>query len=372
MEDLSARSQLDRETLQIFPSAHLPPIRDPYYFLIFAGEPVPHDASVINVMEARRGQARPERGILPLRWHYGPQTPKNTEEAIVNSYTSRANQFLGIEVDEWQGDRRAGEQVGKDEDPNRVTMQEKIDWSIKGILEAKKINPAFFVLVYWRAEDSIIPLLEKGYPDLVVLEAQSHLHKRFPKNIGIGLNGVLKRLEFARKLGIIEKTIPLFGFFLNEDEYHPDGVVTSADVEKWIRVSREKFPEMPGFAFYAGSKNTSQPGTYASGLLKKAEELCHQYYIAPAPAVSILSPGYESVLRQDHVTVKAGAEPKNGATIRKYRFFVDNRLMAESDSPEFTVKTRLFGPGRHIITVHAVDSQWNRGVAQLPVTFELP
>lgn len=370
-DGVPGESPLDRETLAIYPSALLPPISDPYYFLIFVGEKTRHPSNVINMMGAKRGQARPERGILPLAWQYGPQTPAKTEEKILESYTSRANRFLGIEVDEWQGNRRAGEAVGKEEDPNRVTMNDKIDWSIKGIIEAKKINPAFFVLVYWRAEDSIIPLLKMGYPDLLVLEAQSNLHKRFPKNIGVQLGGVIKRLEFARKLGVIDKTIPLFGFFLNEDEYHPDDIATTAHVEKWIRTSREKFPEMPGFAFYAGS-NTSKPGSYAAELLKKAEELCYQYYILPAPEVSILSPGFESVLRQENVTVRAQAESPDGNPIKKYRFFVDNRLMAESENPEFTVKTGLYGNGRHIITVHAIDSKWNRGVAQLPVTFELP
>ncbi len=361
---------LDKETLRIYPSAHLPPISSPYYFLVFSGESTRHPASVVNVLAARLANGRPERGILPLRWHYGPNNPANSEERIIDGYVGRSTQFIGIQVDEWQGTRRAGEDIGALEDPNRVLKEQKIDWAIKGVLEAKKKNPAFFILIYWRAEDSIMPLVEQGQPDLLVLEGQSNLNKRFPKTMGIGLPGVMKRLAYAKKIGVIEKTIPLYGFFMKEEYYHEGDILSKEQVENMIKTSRQLFPEMPGMAFY-GNRDCAVPGNYASELLKYAEEVCYREFIQPAPKVTISSPGFEAKIASMKVVVKAQAEAVvEGNTIRQYRFFVDNRLMAESATPEYTIDTRLFGPGRHIITVHAVDSGYNRGAAQLPVTFE--
>ena len=46
---------------------------------------------------------------------------------------------------------------------------------------------------------------------------------------------------------------------------------------------------------------------------------------------------------------------------------IDNRLVAETDVAEYLWDTRGERPGYHFVTVHAVDSGWNRAAAQVMV-----
>ena len=53
--------------------------------------------------------------------------------------------------------------------------------------------------------------------------------------------------------------------------------------------------------------------------------------------------------------------------MKSYRYFIDNRLVAESSLSEFIWDCRGVAPGRHTITVHGMDSAYNRAAAQIPV-----
>lgn len=53
-----------------------------------------------------------------------------------------------------------------------------------------------------------------------------------------------------------------------------------------------------------------------------------------------------------------------------YRWFIDNRLVAETEQPRYLWDTRGERTGPHFITVHAVDDAWNRSATQIPVRVE--
>jgi hypothetical protein len=345
-------------TLRYYPSALLPPVRSPYYFHMFNGAPTEHSQRLINSFDATG--ARPEQGELALTWFYGPNNPYlNTAQEFVESYSKAAMAGgLGIHVDEWQGATRSGVAVGEGEDPNRLKDEEKLTGSIDGILAAKKLNPAFFIAVYWRGEDSILPLTQHGLPDLLIVEAQEYLHHQFPLNIGITQQGVLKRLAYAKKLGMIERTIPLIGMFETVENYHPGKVLTLAQVDQWIKIYRQQYPEMPGIAFYGGKGDE---------LLRQTEALCWNYYVAPAPDVKLEKPAFGAMLRHPRVECRANATGKDGRAIQRYDWLVDNRLVAQTPDAVWVWDTRDTEPGNHLITVQVIDSAWNRSAVQLPV-----
>jgi len=353
----------DSRAIRHFPSALLPPIRDPYVFLVFNQGPLDHNESVINTVGL--GFRSASQGFLPLNWFFGPNNPyADTEEQFVSAYVSEAKTHLGIHVDEWQGKKRVGEDVAEDADPVRLSNEAKVDYSIKGIIEAKKANPHHYVAVYWRGEDSIEPLTKIGYPDLLVVQAQEYLDKMFPLSFGIDQAAVLKRIAYAEELGALERTIPLIGFFIDESDYHPGKVLNETKVKSWIARYRKEYPEMPGLAFYGGKGGDD--------LLLAAEKLAREYYIAPAPSVRIESPAFEGVVTVPRLPVSAVAEGKDGREIIRYDWYINNSLMAQTKVSEWVLDTRLLKPGRHIVTVHAIDSAYNRAAAQTPFLLEAP
>jgi hypothetical protein len=69
---------------------------------------------------------------------------------------------------------------------------------------------------------------------------------------------------------------------------------------------------------------------------------------------------------------KAGVGPENyhegHRQIREYRWFVDNRLVEKSAEPVFLWDLRDLANGLHFLTVHAIDTGWNRAAAKVSVT----
>jgi hypothetical protein len=69
--------------------------------------------------------------------------------------------------------------------------------------------------------------------------------------------------------------------------------------------------------------------------------------------------------------VRASAIGKDKRAVVRYRWFVDNRLLAESCTPSWVWDLRGEIDGPHVVTVHAVDAAWNRAATQMPVTVAL-
>ncbi len=88
---------------------------------------------------------------------------------------------------------------------------------------------------------------------------------------------------------------------------------------------------------------------------------------APTPELRILAPAFHAVITAPKVEITARALPRDGRTIRRYDWFVDNRQLAQTPTEHFQLDTRLLEPGDHLLTVQAIDSGWNRSAAQLPI-----
>jgi hypothetical protein len=320
----------------------------------YFGEPPRYPGAVTNACGG--GTELAQRGMLPLGWYYGPQNPYwPTEQAAIESYASTARSgALGIMVDEWQPEDENQEML-KPGNPYGITG------SLKGMAEAKRVNPAMLITVAWRGEETIAPATRQGLPDYLLIEAYTHLSKQFPREWALDgeLKGLEKRIAVARKLGMIEQTIPWLGMVLAAEDYHPDQRLTPDLLDQQIARARQIAPEMPGIAFYANGDNA---------LAIAADQLARKHFVAPAPEVAITAPAFQATLTTPHMTVRVQATGKDGRKVVRYRWFVDNRLMAETADASWTWDLRGEEAGTRFVTVHAVDEAWNRAATQVLVT----
>lgn len=339
--------------LRWYPSAHLPPVSDPYIFHYWSSAlPLDREDSAYNSKRTQQTELA-QRGILPLRWHWGPQNPhvdqaKDQWEAYLkrvrpllppqHPYYLDRSPSLGIAVDEWQ---KTNSEAKKGH-PLHPENPFGLIGSIQGMIDAKALNPELFIGVYWRGEATILPVLQHGTVDMLIIE-------------GIFPN----RGERARQAGYIDRTIFMHGY--------RDGSDDLETVEKRIRAMRERFPEMPGMALYTGGGTEASYRDDDAQWLAAFDDLLYRYFIEPAPEVRFVAPHLEAWISDKRVTLQAEARSKDDRAIRKYRWFVDNRLVAETEEPAFEWDTTREWPGRHMLTVHAIDEEWNRAAAQIPI-----
>ena len=121
---------------------------------------------------------------------------------------------------------------------------------------------------------------------------------------------------------------------------------------------RKYAPEMPGIGFY---------GAGGDELAVECDRLARKHFVDPAPELLITKPRFEDTLLAPHVSIEVEAKPKSDRQVVRYRWFIDNRLVAETNGPRYLWDTRGERPGHHYITVHAVDDAWNRAATQIPV-----
>jgi hypothetical protein len=340
-------SNLKSQTLRFFPSALLPPVRVPYIFLVFSGPDFNFSGSVLNTGSSKT--FFPSRGKLGLQWFFGPQCKYwKTSQAVIDSYKRVAADpaVLGIHIDEWQ---------------SKKVHQMRIKASIEGIMAVKKLKPELYTLVYWRGEESIKPLTEYKLPDLLVIEAYSHLRKKL-KWGPVDFKSGKTRLDLARKYGMIEQTIVLLG------EFFPTGELKQAwtleALENEVKTYRQIAPEAPGMGIYNSNGDEK--------MARAADKYFRKYFVDPAPEVTIAAPLMQSLITFPHVEIVAKAKSKKSAKILRYDWFIDNRLVAKTKGNKYIWDVRGVNPGRHFITVHAIDSDWNRSAAQIIVNVKSP
>ena len=70
------------------------------------------------------------------------------------------------------------------------------------------------------------------------------------------------------------------------------------------------------------------------------------------------------------MTIRGEVQAKDDQQVVKYRWFIDNRLVAETDTPQYVWDLRGEAAGSHFVTVHATDDGWNRSAAQILVRCE--
>ena len=353
-------------TLRWFPSSQLAPVRDPYIFYWGFGEAPNFPGAVANVAQVSRGNLEPaQRGLLPINWHAVFGFGVSCEQDVIDYYVGRAHSgMLGIMVDEWQRPRTS--YAGRDIAPGEAMHPDNpwgITGAIKGMIQVKKANPSFYIAVAWRGEESIEPATQVGLPDLLLIESYTHLARKHKKSMGIGMPGIKKRIDAARKLGAIDRTICWLGHIrkagVGPENYHEGHVLTADMVEQQVAELRRYAPEMPGIAFYRNDDPE---------LSGACDRVCRKYFVDAAPNVRLTRPHFQQVITSAHVEVVAEAQTKDDRQIREYRWFVDNRLVQKSVEPVFLWDLRDLANGLHFLTVHAIDTGWNRAAAQVPVT----
>lgn len=350
-----AGTVLDK-VLALYPSAHLPPVSDPYIFYSDSGPLYDYPATVIN---ARGAANRMRRGQLPVSWAYGPQWPYgHTKQDFVKYYLGSIHPDQAILIDEWQAPQ-LGVPKGS---PLASSDPYGIEGAVEGIAQATQKYPGSLTLIAWRGENSLLPLVKRHGVGYILIEAYTNMDKSVPRSWSVSTFQVDLRIWKARRWGMITRTIPWLGEFFPPDRYRPGDVLTVKELEGQIRHYREIAPEMPGLAFYAGKKD--------SVLAHAANELATKYFIEPAPHVSITSPTRGATLSPAPHTIHAKAEAKDGRRISEYKGFIDNALVYVGSRPSFTWDFSKEAAGSHVITIHAIDSGWNRAAAQISVKIE--
>jgi len=337
-----------------YPSPLLPPVKDPYVFVWYGLSKKDNWRRIFhsNVCTwCSNSKWLYARGVLQTAWAYGPGANKlNSEDDWVWQYDRYSKSHLAYTMDEWS--------VKNAKDPENTPA-----WALKALQEAEKNHPESYSSVYYQGQESLAMLAGEGSLDLLIIEAYMNVHKRFPvRNYQANMEGTKARIDTARKAGAIEKVVAMLGHICKPQDYHPGHELTPEVLDEQIRQLRAYAPEMPGIGFYfeRGSKE----------LVMECDRLVYKHFIEPAPDVIIAKPAFEAKLSADKVTIRAEAQAKDNRKVTRYRWFIDNRLMAETSQPQWTWHICQETDGGHFITVHAVDEAFNRAAAQIHVNVQ--
>lgn len=199
-----------------------------------------------------RGDVRTaeKQGISHLNWVYGTQISWNAgpeywiEHSALGRRMAKANDqydypFMtaGISVDEWTG-----------------STEEKRQWVVKGLREAKKQNPDLFVAM-WVAGVSkeVAELAREGTVDLIIVQAYNLTVKR---GIGVGWGTAFDRMDVAKKEGVENKTVFGFGHITSDANWKGGFVWTEEMVRQRMGELKARYPQMPGIGFFeAGAQD---------------------------------------------------------------------------------------------------------------------
>lgn len=342
-----------QRALALYPSATLPPVQSPHV-IAWYGQSDRELWKRFTASNMSTYASIPEwlaqRGVLDMTWgEGGPIDWLPTEEAWEKYYLGLAANNRAWCMHEW----------------HMPATSVEARRAVRAASLAERRHPRSYSAFYYQGQREMADLASRGELDLLIQEGYTHVTQVFPlQGFTIALPGIKERIDIAREAGAIEKHIVMLGHIAPADKYHPGHELTAALLEEQIRELREYAPEMPGVGFYFEGGHD---------LALECDRLARKYFIEPAPEVEILAPLYADRLSPattPHVTIRAQATPREGRQISRYRWFIDNRLVAETDTPRYTWDLRGEWPGHHMVTVHAIDDGWNRGAAQISVTCE--
>ena len=265
-----------------------------------------------------------------------------------NYYVSIAgSEHLGYCMHEWH--------FGSDDNNAR--------WATAAVREATRQHPQSFSAFYYQGQQPMAEVAAEGNIDLLIIQGYMNVHKEFsPVEVfQTNMAGTKTRIDISRKAGVIEQTIVMIGHICDEGNYHEGHELTPELLDQQIKELRSYAPEMPGIGFYHSQGDL---------LALECDRLVAKYFIDPAPNVLIEEPLFQARISAPQLTVRAKATAKGGRSIARYRWFIDNRLVAETKEPEYLWAVDDEINGYHFITVHAVDSGFNRAAAQILVTVE--
>lgn len=183
-------------------------------------------------------------GKTGLRWVYGTNHPnangpeywKRECSVSVRSVPPDNPTFLsaGVAIDEW------------------VTLMdpEVETYLAEGLRAAKKADPNIFICVWYTdLRPKLVELIYEDIVDMAIIEGYTLTPERFGPEAWLAWSTCLRRCEAALKAKTLNKTIFCFGHITDEPSIKNEHL-TTAWLDEKVREIKERYPQMPGVAFY--------------------------------------------------------------------------------------------------------------------------
>lgn len=297
------------------------------------------------------------RGIMGCPWAAGTQVGwLNTVDDFVGQFEKavRAGQ-VGVCLDEMVGFDAETQRLSKSPD-RKAQGNPKNRRLVEACRIVKEQYPQLFIAVYSHMQsDAMVEAIKAGWIDLNIV--MSYVY--WPGEPAWTERLALWRLNNAKRAGVMEKTIPCIGI-----AGAPNEIVTLEWIEKWIKYYREHYPQMPGVFFYPHPYRNAQSAALTPEqhqLVRHCDRLVREYYIDPAPQISIAAPRDGAILAGTvHLDARADGP------IAKWRLYVGAKMVEENQSGKFKIPNLATGP--QILTVHAITADWLRSASQIQVS----
>ena len=257
------------------PQSHDPRIRPPIRawfqppFLDTMPSLYAHMTLVTSLTDAKSADYWTKHGVVALRWCFGPTSEYSGGRAAY--YCGQCDPtidgkvcFAGVGIDEW--------------DPGQKRYAAEKDMAARGFRAARKKWPKN-LMVCWvtQPDETFLGLLRDGTFDLAIIEGYTFI----PDVGGLTMDAVCGRCEIVKKAGLLDRTIVCLGY-LSATPDKSGRAMTIGQIERNVRLIKEKYPEMPGVAFYGFPDDSPQ----TRQLIRQTDELSGRLYpatIRPKP-----------------------------------------------------------------------------------------
>lgn len=203
-----------------------------------------------------------KKGVVPLRWAYGPQSEHSGGRA--DYYRDQCAPFIrgnpfrfaGVGIDEWNPSDK------------RYTTESRL--AAEGYRAARKKWPDILVVAWVTTPDeAFLELLKDGTFDLAIIEGYTFI----PRVGGLEIQGIRARCDAVKKDGLLDRCIVCFGYVAAGADKQGRRM-TKDDLTELVGAIRKEYPQMPGVAFYG--YGDGDPGT--PELIAHAEKLASEFY----------------------------------------------------------------------------------------------
>ncbi|MDD5687541.1 MAG: carbohydrate-binding protein [Elusimicrobia bacterium] len=333
----------------VFPNPNLAPVNPPYLISWRAGPgEQPHETvnyAGYKWADKTWHDEMIAKGKLPIPFTYASRNNASqsanpefldTEEKMYNKYLKIAQEgYYGIEIDEW------------------VTWEtdDRVKESINALRRVRKQYPnTFMVAAYYG--DGFDDTMASASDIINIYESEIYI---YPGSKDYG-SYIKKWTDWLKYYGLESKNI---GILSGGDDFHGQ----PADIDLWIKYLRAESPRM-------ASLGISIFKLYALSAPERAkyDKVMDDDFFKQSPSVSIISPAKNALVKGTvKISVNATKNSETGNPVVSYRYFIDNKLVKISSSPEYLWNTTGYSKGNHIITVHAVADDYLAGVSQVNV-----
>ncbi|MDD5688243.1 MAG: carbohydrate-binding protein [Elusimicrobia bacterium] len=336
----------------VFPNPNLAPINPPYIISWFAGDSEqPHETtnfSSFKYADKSWHDRMVSKGKLPIPYSPAQRDDASkaadpdyldTEEKMYNNYLRVAKEgYYGISIDEWvawEGDNRVKE-------------------SISALRRVKKQYPDFLMGAAYYG-DGFDDVMANASDIIDLYEPEIYIYP----GVKDYRTYIKKWTDWIKYYGLEGKNI---GILSGGDEFNGN----APDIDLWIKYFRAESPQMAGLGLLIFNLNNLSVTELA-----EHDKVMDDNFFKLSPTVSITAPDKNAKLSGTvKITAIATKNPETENPIVSYRYFIDNKLVKISSTPEYLWNTTGYPKGNHIITVHAVADDYLTGVSQVNVTIK--